>query len=280
MLDSDRNSIFNLFAHITFDKNIQAVDAYRYFLSALGDRSTKPQKGFNLHHIIPRVFFDKNQITTNIQKDDSRNLILLTPYEHFKAHVLLVDIFPHHHGLNSYIARVFKFFGDTVNDPDFEFIFTEVYTRSCQEIGKKFSHFVKQRWATPELREQYIQMEKNKWADPEYRAKMSGTNSWFHSHQPRKGTKTPEETRRKQSQIRIEKGLSKGERNPRFGKPWDEKHRKKMSERQKGEKSHRWEISHTQKTRRMMSLTQSERHKQRRQEKESAVMAETMGFLF
>jgi hypothetical protein len=280
MLDSDRNPIFDLFAFITVDKNIQAVDKYRLFLSILGDRPTKLQKGYNLHHIVPRVFFNKNQIITSIQRDDSRNLILLTPYEHFKAHVLLVDIFPHHHGLNSYIARVFKFFGDTVNDPNFEFIFTEVYNRSCQEIGKKFSQFVKQRWDTPELREQYIQMGKNKWADPEYRAKMSGTNSWFHLHQPRKGTKTPEETRRKQSQTRIEKGLSKGKNNPRFGKHWDEDHLKEMFERQKGEKSHRWKIPHTQETRHIMSLAQSERHKQRRQEKEAAITVETMGFLF
>jgi hypothetical protein len=280
MLDSDRSPIFDLFSYITVDKNIQAIDEYHLFLSALGDRPTKPQKGFNLHHIVPRVFFNRNQIITDIKRDDSRNLILLSPYEHFKAHVLLVAIFPDHHGLNSYIARVFKFFGDKVNDPNFEFIFTEVYNRSCQKIGEKFSRVVKQRWGTPEFREQYIQMGKDKWADPEYRAKMSGTNSWFHLHHPREGTKTSEETRRRQSQTRIEKGLSKGENNPRFGKHWDEEHRKEMSERQKGEKSHRWEVPHTQKTRHIMSLAQSEKHRQRRQEKETAVMAETMGFLF
>ncbi|MDR1203821.1 MAG: hypothetical protein LBL58_19600 [Tannerellaceae bacterium] len=280
MLDSDRSPIFDLFAYITVDKNIQAVEEYHRFLSALGDRLTKPQKGFNLHHIVPRVFFNNNQIVTNIQRDDSRNLILLTPYEHFKAHVLLVAMFPHHHGLNSYVARVFKFFGNTVNDPDFEFIFTKVYNRSCQEIGKKFSQAVKQRWNTPEFREQYIQTGKDKWANPEYREKMSGANSWFHSRKPKKGIKTPEETRRKQSQTRIEKGLSKGENNPRFGKHWDEEHRKEMSERQKGEKSHRWEVLHTQKARHIMSLAQSEKQRQRRQEKETAVMAETVGFLF
>jgi hypothetical protein len=277
-----RESIFGLFSEITTDKNLDALDEYKSFLMSFGDRGTKPKKGFNLHHILPRLFFRKNQIanTHGIEMDDERNLILLTPYEHFKAHVLLIGIFPHNYGLNSYVIRVFKFFGSIVDDPDFETIFTEVYTRACDEIRGSFSALMKRRWADPKIREEYIQMGKDKWANPEYRAKMSGDNSWFHTHKPRKGRITSEETRKKQSQTRIEKGLSRGDKNPRYGKKWDEAHRKEMSERQKGNKSHRWEVPHTQETRHKMSEFHKEMNKRKRQEKESAIMAETMGFLF
>ena len=282
MLYSIRESIFDLFSEITTDKNLNALFKYQTFLMSLGDRETKHKKGFNLHHIIPRIFFRKGQIanTHGVKANDERNLILLTPYEHFKAHIFLVSIFPTNYGLNSYVTRVFKFFGKTVDDPNFEEIFIDVYKRSCAEIGGSFSNLMKRRWADPQIREEYIKMSKDKWANLEYREKMSGDNAWFHTHKPRKGIITSQETRKKQSQTRIKKGLSKGEKNPRYGKKWDEAHRKKMSDRQKGEKSHRWQISHTKESRHKISVSHKEANKRKRQEKEALVMAETMGFLF
>ena len=191
MLCISRKPIFDLFSKITIDKDLSKLGEYETFLTRLGDRELTVRQGFNLHHILPRTFFKKNQISDSdgVRVNDKRNLILLTPYEHFLAHTLLVRIFPHHYGLNSYVARVFKFFGSLVDDPNFETVFTEVYNHSRQEIGKSFSYLMKRRWADPEIRQQYIQMGIAKWESHEYRAKVSGANAWFHSHKPRKGTR-------------------------------------------------------------------------------------------
>lgn len=53
------------------------------------------------HHIIPRCFFKSAGGHLDGDKDDTDNLVLLTPEEHFDAHQLLALIYPEHLGLLS-----------------------------------------------------------------------------------------------------------------------------------------------------------------------------------
>ena len=66
-----------------FDNSTSSYYKLIDLLSSAIDRDVKKEKGYEIHHIIPRAFFKHK----NLKVDDTKNnLIKLTPAEHYMAH--------------------------------------------------------------------------------------------------------------------------------------------------------------------------------------------------
>ncbi len=183
---------------------------YSKFIESRPIRVKRKQKGYHLHHIIPRAFGGA--------LEDPNNLISLTPREHFIAHRLLVKCQTDR--INKWkMIRALHWFTDMAKssrlyeryqavyfkDPDYivmdkirrKSYWTDARRKARSEAMKKQWQDPSKRAKTlagmdrPEAREKNRQSSLRHWQDPEFRKKVkeghkrAGTGSWMTSDQAR-----------------------------------------------------------------------------------------------
>ena len=138
---------------------------YQQFISSRPKRVNQRQKGYHLHHILPRSLGGNN---------DTDNLISLTPREHFIAHRLLVKCYTGGHRVRM-IKSLYWFEQVAKTSRLYEHIKKHYYNNL--EYRKALRLTTKKGWTDARRKAKSEQMRKQ-WQDPSKRAKtIAGLNS-------------------------------------------------------------------------------------------------------
>jgi hypothetical protein len=239
-------------------RNIQYFQEYtafiqRQYLTVLGGEPTR------IHHIIPRTLFKRGLVSYNLQMDCDENLIILSTYNHLKAHCILALAFPNDAHLSS-AAELMRGKFHYLPAPE---EFYNVYNNSA----KHRSQLSKDNWKNEEYRKKQMSIR----GDPFYRKKLSKAV---------KATKTPEINAYNAEKSRQQWQDPEMRKQNIFitGEVWNYPGYRESKVRQV--KSQWQDPNIRMKMRRGISASNLEYAKKKRQEKEVAIMAETMGFLF
>ena len=190
-------------------------------------RLNPPESGHK-HHIIPKCWFRKNNLTIDNSDD---NLVLLTKEQHMKVHKLAAMCI-----IGSYMRSAMGFAAHMLDGSFRGMHHDEEIRRKLSEShkGKKYNRHSKQH--SEEHRKKIAESLKGKQHSEEHRRKLS---------ESLKGRTLSEDTRRKLSashkgkvmsaEARIKMSEShKGYNNPNYGKHYSEETKRKMSESLKG----------------------------------------------
>lgn len=112
---------------------------------------------FEEHHVIPRCLGGS---------DEDRNLVKLTPEEHFIAHELLVKIYPEHPGLIYALTKLIQAGAGQVRN-------NRLYGWHKRRLSAVTSEQMRERWQDPDQRDKFMQniIANSPWNNPETRAK-------------------------------------------------------------------------------------------------------------
>jgi hypothetical protein len=226
----------------------------RQYLTILDD-----EKPTQIHHIIPRTLFKRGLISSELQRDCDKNLIVLSVYNHLKAHCILALAFPN----DAYLSSAVEFMKGIFHDLPTPEEFYAVYNNSSEYR----SQLSKNNWKN----EEYIKKQISIRSDLSYRQKLSDAI---------KATKTPEMNAYNAEKSRQQWQDTEMRKKNVFitGEVWNYPGYRESKIRQV--KAQWQDPSIRKKMRQGISASNLEYAKKKRQEKESAVMAETMGFLF
>jgi hypothetical protein len=223
------------------------------YLTASNEESTQ------IHHIIPRTLFKRGLVSSDLQRDCDENLIVLSIYNHLKAHCILSLAFPD----DAYLYSAAEFMRGKFRYLPTPEEFYEVYGNSSEYR----SQLSRNNWENEEYRKKQVNTRK----DISYRQKLSDAI---------KATKTSEMNAYNAEKSRQQWQDSEMRKQNVFitGEIWNypgyrEAKIKKVKEQ--------WQNPDIRmKMRHGISVSNLEYAKKKRQEKEALVLSETMGFLF
>jgi hypothetical protein len=212
-----------------------------------------------IHHIIPRTLFKRGLVPSELQRDCDKNLIVLSVYNHLKAHCILALAFPN----DVYLFSAVEFMRGKFHDLPTPEEFYDVYNNSFEYR----SQLSKNNWKNEEYRKKQISIR----SDPSYKQKLS---------EAIKAAKTPEMNAYNAEKSRQQWQDPEMRKQNVFitGEVWNYPGYRELKTRQVKDQ---WQNPAIRmKMRQGISTSNLEYAKKKRQEKEAAVMAETMGFLF
>lgn len=146
---------------------------YHNFIESRRHRPLKAEKGYEIHHIIPRSLGGSNK------KD---NLVKLTLKEHHTAHKYLAKMYEGKDRLKMEIALgVMKHDRDISRktslelwkDPEYQKKQTESHIAYYQNNKEYYSNRMKQRWQDPEFRKKVMEARKKLYATDEWKEKRN-----------------------------------------------------------------------------------------------------------
>lgn len=197
------------------NRNLIYVEKYKKFILSRPIREVKRSKGFELHHIVPKAYGGTNE---------KENLILLSPREHFIAHLLLWKAY------GGKMAYAFWILSNKINISN-NFLSSRSYERIRLEISRIRSTF------------RYSEQSKNKMSESaskrirkphseETKKKIGQANknkeSWH------RGKKKSEEVKKRMSEAQkghfVSSETKEKYRNSHLGKKLSEEQKKKISE--------------------------------------------------
>jgi hypothetical protein len=183
---------------------------------------------YELHHITPKCLGGGNE---------SNNLVLLTPKEHYLCHKMLIIIYPNEHklvyalwmmcnGSNSYRNNYL-----TISGRDYEY-YRELYVKSHTQrmVGRVIKIETSKKISESKKGFKYSEESKKRMSDSQ-KGKIGDKNSFY-------GKKHTEESRKKMSDKAknriVTEETKKKMSEKRKGKKHSKESRKKMSESMKG----------------------------------------------